>query len=498
VPSVTLPPDIQPSRTAQPATGEPATTVTLLAPNRGEEGALRVPHKELVAYSLAGAGEGMASSIFGALTMPILNIFLGINPGLISTILSIRGILDACCDPIIGHASDNFRSKWGRRRPFILVGGLISGGLLSAIWCFNPAWSHHAILTWFLCLYLLFSIGYSLFSVGYFALGIELAPSYHERTRVVAYRSVVSKPFSLLSMWFYSFALLPVFSNELAGARWLALLTSLVVIGTCTMTFLGTRERTKYVVGKKKENLIHALKSTYTNPEFLRVTMIYVVMNTSLALFGIFGTFVNIFYVFGGNKTAGAAMSATAATIGWVCAWFSIPLVTWFSRRHQKHNTLRAALVLMIVGGILKFWCFNPKYPYLQLALPFFFSTGIAGVYTVLSSMQADVVDLDELRSGQRREGIFGAAGGWVMKSAGALAGVLSGVMLNATGYNVALGGHQSPRTYFWMLFLFSIGTAGMNSFCFLLLWRYPLTESRMIEIRTELDRRHAAENNDA
>ena len=488
---------IQTPRSVEPLTEEPASTVTALAQDSEKEGTLQVPHKELVAYSLAGAGEGMASSIFGALTMPILNIFLGINPGLISTILSIRGILDACCDPIIGHASDNFRSKWGRRRPFILVGGLISGGLLSAIWCFNPSWSHHAILAWFLSLYLLFSIGYSLFSVGYFALGIELAPNYHERTRVVAYRSVVSKPFSLLTMWFYSFALLPIFSNELVGARCLAVATSLIVICTCTMTFLGTRERTKFVVGKKKENLLHALKSTYTNPEFLRVTAIYVVMNTSLSLFGIFGTFVNIFYVFGGNKTAGAAMSATAGTIGWVCAWFSIPLVTWFSKRFQKHNTLRFTLALMVAGGILKFWCFNPKYPYLQLVLPFFFSTGIAGVYTVLSSMQADVVDLDELRSGYRREGIFGAAGGWVMKSAGALAGVLSGVMLNLTGYDVALGGHQNPRTYFWMLFLFSFGTAAMNAFCFLLLWNYPLTERRMAEIRAELDRRHAQENND-
>jgi GPH family glycoside/pentoside/hexuronide:cation symporter len=107
--------------------------------------------------------------------------------------------------------------------------------------------------------------------------------------------------------------------------------------------------------------------------------------------------------------------------------------------------------------------------------------------------MQADVVDVDELLSGQRREGMFGAVASVVMKSASALAITIAGFVLYMTGFNKELGGGQTAQTFLLMRIMFSFAPLSFLCVVQLLLCKYPLTAQRMNEIHVELKRRHAA-----
>jgi GPH family glycoside/pentoside/hexuronide:cation symporter len=118
---------------------------------------------------------------------------------------------------------------------------------------------------------------------------------------------------------------------------------------------------------------------------------------------------------------------------------------------------------------------------------------GLGGLFTLMGSMIADVVDLDELETQERREGMFGSIYWWVVKlgMAAALAG--GGLLLEATGFDVALDGAQSDATLLWMR-LFDIAVPMVTSA--VAIWivaSYEITEEKAHEVRAELERRRGA-----
>lgn len=457
----------------------------------------QVPRKEATIYGLGTLGDTCMSQSIGQLVMPILNIGLGVSPVLIGNVLAARTLWDAFNDPFVGHMGDNFRSRYGRRRPFILVGGITSAFLLCFIWLFPSHWDAAHIMIWFGITLFMLSITQTVFSTAYYALGIEMAPSYHERTRIVAYRGFVQKVASLLVPWFLPFTMLSAFGSEIVGVRVLSLIIAAVVAILSVVTYFGTKERTHVDVHRKKEKFLTAVRGVAKNVHFLRISAIFALMVSLFALFSVFGAYVNIYYVYGGDKLKGASISAVVGSLGAILAMLGIPLVAWMSKRFQKHNALKFSLWLMIIGEVLKFFVMRPETPWAQIIIPFFFSLGVSCIFTILGSMQADVVDMDELASGQRREGIFGAMAGWMMKSAGALATALSGYFLLWTGFDAALGAAQSESTFLWLRVMNSFAPAIMASTCLLLLYKYPLTEARMEEVKKILVRRRAeAESN--
>jgi GPH family glycoside/pentoside/hexuronide:cation symporter len=161
------------------------------------------------------------------------------------------------------------------------------------------------------------------------------------------------------------------------------------------------------------------------------------------------------------------------------------------SKRFQKHNALRGALLLMVVGSALQLVLLDPQRPWLMFVSPFFYSLGIASTFVVLGTMLADVVDADELASGRRREGLFGAVAAFMMKSVGAIAAGASGFLISWTGFQAALGGAQAEGVFDRMLWLFA-GKGLLLLVCLAVLHRYPLTEQRVAAIQAELRRRAA------
>ncbi len=343
---------------------------------------------------------------------------------------------------------------------------------------------------------LLLATSHTVFSVPYYALGIELAPSYHGRTRVVAYRSVFEKASGILRPWFLPFCLMGFFANAIVGMKWLIILISCLALPAVIFAPLYTRERTKVDKTQKKVGIFSSIGTTLKNVHFLKIAAIYIILQLTMGLFFQFSLYVNVFHVFGGDQETamkfGALMMAKVGTLAGVLALGSIPLITWMCKKFQKHNTLRIALFLTGTGCILNWFCYTPKNPNLQYILPFFFSLGISSTYTVLGTLMADVTDVDELKTGSRREGMFGAVMAWMGKAIGTLQAIAAMTLLVATGFD-AHAVSQTPETIYKMRLLFSFAPAAAMGILLLLLYRYPLTRERMLEIKELIEQRKAA-----
>jgi GPH family glycoside/pentoside/hexuronide:cation symporter len=403
-------------------------------------------------------------------------------------------IVDAFTDPLMGWVSDRWRSPLGRRRPFVIIGALLTGAVWAGLWMFPRGWEQWQYLIWYAIITTIyFSVAKTIYETAYFALGIELTPDYHERTRVVAVRAFFQKGVYLVSEWIFVLAQLALFVDAIHGMRWLGAITGGVAIATAIPVAIFTRERYGPPPAKKQGIPIkQAMLAILKNRPFLQLTAANVLVLVGLGVFSSIGLYLNVFYVFGGDKLAGGSLQATISNIGAVLGIVSIPLCWWLCRRYGKVQTLRLAFAWMIIGTIIKWWCYDPAHPWLQVFIPIFYATGVSSVYMIIPAILPDTIDQDEYLTGERREAMLSSIQGWVLKMAVAASTALSGLVIEITGFDVSLGANQAPETFWWMRLNFSIVSGLVLTGAFLVLWGYPLSESRMAELRKELEARRA------
>ena len=167
-----------------------------------------------------------------------------------------------------------------------------------------------------------------------------------------------------------------------------------------------------------------------------------------------------------------------------------IILVTWLGTKVGKRWAFFISTGVSTVGYALKWFCYNPEIPWLVLLPAPLMAFGLGGLFTLMGSMIADVVDVDELQTHERREGMFGSIFWWVVKlgMAAALAG--GGFLLNATGFDVALGGNQTESTITLMRAFDAFIPAIASGLAIWAVATYPITEETAHEVRLELERR--------
>ena len=124
-----------------------------------------------------------------------------------------------------------------------------------------------------------------------------------------------------------------------------------------------------------------------------------------------------------------------------------IPSVAWMSKNLGKKKAFMLSQSISLVGYIMLYFLFIPGKPWMYIfALPFF-SFGIGSLFTIMMSMTADVIDVDQMNTGKRREGIFGAIYWWMVKVGFGIAGALSGVIITVVGFNPDLAAKAND---FW------------------------------------------------
>ncbi|KAA3659109.1 MAG: MFS transporter, partial [Calditrichaeota bacterium] len=156
------------------------------------------------------------------------------------------------------------------------------------------------------------------------------------------------------------------------------------------------------------------------------------------------------------------------------------------------------ATSVTLIGRLLKWVCYDPMAPWKVLLPSPLIAVGMGGLFTLMGSMIADVCDLDELETGERREGMYGSIYWWMVKLGMSLAFALSGFLLNATGFLVELGGQQTESTFFWMRIVDVVIPTVCAAISIITVATFKLTEDTAYEIRAKLEKRrtsHAVES---
>ncbi|MFO7889519.1 MAG: MFS transporter [bacterium] len=342
---------------------------------------------------------------------------------------------------------------------------------------------------------LLFYTAVTLYSVPHGALGFEMTDDYHERTRVFAYASFIGNIGALSSPWLYALARLEIFVNEIQGIRVVCMGMGLILIISALICAITCKEKNFYRVKKQKRvGLIKSFKTTCKNKTFVQLVIAFVLVIIGFQFVMGFNNFIMIYFVYSGDKDAASVLMGLNGTIWAVTGIIGVLPMAWISEKMGKKNTVIFAFSLLVFGNLLKIICYNRSLPYLTIIPTVLLSWGMVMCFSLVNSMNADICDEDELNTGTRREGSYYAVYGWWWKAAVSIAYVVSGYLLQTTGYDANLE-QQAETALFWLRF-WEIGLpAVLTIIAILILTRYPLTEERAYEIKEILKKRRKNQN---
>ena len=460
-----------------------------------------VPFGQKLAF---GSGH-LANQLFPAalgVFMVVLIMSLNMNPILAGILGAFPRFIDALTDPIMGFISDNTKSKWGRRKPYILIGSVITGVAFMAMWQLYPVNSQTYNFFYFLIVSIFFYIGYTIFATPLIGLGYEMTPDYNERTRLMAVSQWMGQIAWMIAPWFWVIIYDPsIFDSAPEGARML----SIWVGGLCMILGVLPAFFNKEMIVPDKDKManlslkelavntkefVKGIRLTLKNKPFVRLCGATFLVFNGFQTIAQFAFFIIVYYIFKGDKAAAGTWPAWFGTMSAIAtAFIVIPVVTKLSEKIGKKNAFVVATLISIVGYILKWWGFDPTNPWLIFMPIMFLSFGIGGLFTLMMSMTADVCDLDELNNGERREGMYGAVYWWMVKLGTAIAMLTSGIVLSLVGFDEAVEA-QTLETLTNLRIADIIIPIITGLMAIAIMWKYDITEQKALEIRESLTAR--------
>lgn len=465
----------------------------------------RVPLPQMLVYGAGAFVNNLLAGSIGAM-MIVLNLGLGMDPALVGFLAAIPRFFDALTDPLMGYISDNTKSRWGRRRPYIFAGAVLAGLIYIVLWQLPRGQSEGFYFWYFLAGSMFFYLAYTIFATPWVAFGYELTPDYNERTRLMGVQNFIGQLAYFIPPWLLLIMQYDVvFDDMIDGAAGVATLIGVFVIavGVLPAIFLRERNMTQDDGDSANEPRRSVAESIWRNVKgffggflaalsfvpFLKLCVATFLVFNGFILISSFQTYVIIYYVFEGDLAKGAEYSGYAGTVGTFSTFLIIGLVTWMGTQFGKRRAFAIAMTVSMIGYGLKWFCYNPDIPLLVILPAPLIAFGLGGLFTLMPSMMADLVDVDELRTGERREGMFGSIYWWVVKvgMTAALAG--GGMLLNATGFDVELEGNQTADTILWLRVFDAFIPVLCTAIAIWAVASFSITQKRAHEVRKELER---------
>jgi Na+/melibiose symporter-like transporter len=420
----------------------------------------------------------------GMLGLPLLVILpnfwagpMGMNLATVGLVLTAVRVLDAVIDPTVGRLSDLSRLRWGRRKPFIAAA--IPVAVVGAFGLFFPP--RDAGAAWLFIFNALVTWGWTLLSLPYWAWGAELSDDYRERQRITSFREGGTIVGILIS------AVAPValgMTGAVAEAHLLVIMTVALAAPAVLAALIFVPDRLPAAPAQKPVSLSAALRVAGANAPFRKLIITWLLNGLANGLPA--ALFIMVCAQFLHDEQAQGPLLLVYFAAG----VFSVPLWLWLGGRIGKH---RAWIVSLLVTAFA--FSFVPLVPHVGLwffgVISLFTGSGLGADFTIPPAIQADVIDLDEVRSGERRAGLFFAASTMAQKAGNALAVGIAYPLLQIAGFSTHHG--NGPFQIAALLVMYCGMPSLLKLICALLLRGFPLDEAAQRQLRSEISVRAAA-----
>ncbi|RIK45038.1 MAG: MFS transporter [Chloroflexi bacterium] len=459
-----------------------------------------MPEKLPVATKLAyGAGD-FGTAIVAALKGFFLLIFLTdvarLDPAAAGSILLITKIWDAVNDPMVGWLSDRTRTRWGRRRPWILFGAIPFGLLFFLLWL-TPPLGDTGKYFYYLLIALLGDAAFTAVNLPYTALTPELTRDYDERTSLNSYRFGFSIAGALIAAVLHP-QIVQSFATPQAGYTVSAAVWGVLVTIPCFVVFAGTRERPERLVVEVSVTKIpywEQLRIAFANRPYRFVIGLYLLSWFTLQLVQTVIIYFLTYYLRRPDQIPLVLLAVQSSSFLFLFVWSAA------SRRLDKRLVYMMGATIWLAVQLALFFVTPDRFSWV-IPLAALAGAGVAVAYLIPWAMMPDVIEYDELETGQRREGIFYGFMVFLQKACLALGIYLVGLALSWTGYITPSDAVPTPvqpeRALAAMRVLMGPAPALILAASLVLAYFYPITRAEHARVRAALRNRAEQSRPDA
>ncbi len=446
-----------------------------------------------IGYGVGDISAAIVTQVTGFFLAAFLLDVALLRPGAISLILLISNLADAVTDPVVGNLSDRTRSRWGRRRPWLLFGAVPFGLVFFMQWVVPP-FNETGLFFYYLLMAILLKVAYTVVNVPYTALTPEIAQDYDERTSLTGYRFAFSIAGGLLAVLAYPTVVSMLGSTVTSYAISGGLLGLFVIISPL-VTFASTRENPTFAVINEQHTaagegigFIDGLRIAFQNRPFMFVVGIY--LCSWLVVQFVQANLLLYLRYWVGDDT----LFRPFVLILQVTSFSFLPVWSWVSRKLSKRMAYFIGSAVFTGLTIAIFFLPQGVAPWILYIIAFFGGVGVSMALLIPWSMLPDVVDYDELTTGERREGVYYGLFVFVQKIGLSLALAGSTWLLGLAGYlnpTEANAIVQQPDAVLNVLRLsVSVLPLVLILLSLPLAYFYPITRDRFEEMRQALIKR--------
>jgi GPH family glycoside/pentoside/hexuronide:cation symporter len=437
-----------------------------------------------LSYGVGDLGLALTSAMLGLLFAKFLTDTVGLPPSLAAVAIFIGRTWDWINDPIQGYITDHTRTRWGRRRPFLLFGAVPFGITFLMMWWIPPIQSTIWLTVYYTVAYFLFDAMVTLVFIPYVALTPEITEDYDGRTSLTSFRMFFSLSGSLIGtvaplLILGSAAVPPEKSNQIfmIGAA-LAIIASIPFL----ITFAGTKENVTHIQ-QEPARLRHTFRAMRDNRPYLMAIVIYLATISGFEVL----TGTNLYFM--QYKLQMPDIADYTTLVMFVVALSTIPLWLWVTKKLDKVKGYAVAIAYLTVI-LFAYASLNKNVP---IYLPFIFSAlagiGISAGQTLPWAILPDTVEYGEYLSGMRNEGIYYSLMTLARKIASSITLPVVLLLLDWSGY-VGNATEQTPTVVTTIAFMFAGIPAILFAIGFVTALRFPLSRQRFEDIKVELQRR--------
>ena len=442
----------------------------------------KLPTRTKVFYGIGDLGNAVVNSAIQFFLMKFYTDGALILPALAGNALLIGKIWDAINDPLFGWLTDKTKSRFGKRRVFMIFGAIPLAIAIALLW-YVPAANRIWTFIWIAFSFMLFDTLWTLTNVPYYALTSELTDDYDERSSLTTYRMVMAVPAYLLGAAITP-AIVGLFALQRTGYAFIGILYGVISCVVLLISAAGFRERKVAVESKPEPNPFKSMGAALRNKPFVWLCAVYLTVNLSFAFIKI----LMAYYI--EYQLLMKAQTTLVMGLMLVCVTISLPFWQWLSRRMDKGPAYAIGMGVGALAVLITFFLPHGATPliYLVSVLAGF---GFAANWIFPWAMVADVGDYDRLETGQQRSGMYYGVWGLATKISEALALAAVGWIL--TGFGYVANAVQTSFALLGIRLFFGLVPAIIIIIALPFLYRYPITRRSHAEVRARLEAKDQA-----